>query len=455
MNIKMKITFYGGVGFVTGANFLCETEKVKFLVDCGLFQGSREADEENYKPFPYNPATVDFLFVTHAHMDHIGRIPKLVRDGFRGIIYSNPVTKSIAELMFADALSIMTMEAQNKDAPVLYEEKDIKKALSLWETFEYHQKKEFGDDFSVIGKNAGHILGSTMYEFKIGSKKIVFTGDLGNSPTPLLPDTEIISDADYLIMESVYGNKNHEPKDERDKKFESILRETINKRKTLLIPAFSLERTQVILYEINKLVESGKIPPVPVFLDSPLAIKVTKIYESVSSHFKDDVRKEISKGDDIFNFPKLKSTARADESQNIMKTSNPKVIIAGSGMSSGGRVISHEMHFLPDPKATVLLIGYQSVGTLGRRIEERNKEVMIKGVLVPVRASVEKIEGYSSHKDSDGLVGFVEDTEKTVKKVFVVMGEPKAGTFLTQRLRDELGVDAVYPEKGQSYELSL
>lgn len=452
---KLNVTFYGGVGSVTGANFLCESSDLKFLVDCGLFQGSDEASAENRKDFLYNPATISFLFVTHAHMDHIGRIPKLVRDGFRGVIYSNPVTKSIAEVMFVDALNVMTNDARESGEDPLYSEVDIHKTLSLWKTIDYHQKMNFSEGWQVYTKDAGHILGSTIYEFTHNGQTIVFTGDLGNSPAPLLRDTEDVPGAEYVVMESVYGDRNHESKDERDKKFESILKGVVDQGRTLVIPAFSLERTQVILYEINKLVEAGKLPAVPVFLDSPLAIKITEIYERVSSYYNPVVRKEISGGDDIFNFKKLTSTARVEESKKIDKVSPPKIIIAGSGMSNGGRVVHHEILHLPDPKATILLVGYQALGTLGRQLQDGQKEVSIKGIRVPVKAKIEMIEGYSSHKDSDGLLDFIGGAEDTLKKVFVVMGEPKAGMFLAQRIYDNLNVEAIYPEKGKMYSLDM
>lgn len=310
-------------------------------------------------------------------------------------------------------------------------------------------------------KDAGHILGSSMYEFTYSSanssqakKRIVFTGDSGNSPTPLLKDTEDITDADYLIVDSVYGDRNHEDKDERDEKFRRIVKETIERNGALVIPAFSVERTQVILYELNNLVEDKKIPSVPIFLDSPLGEKVTQIYSRHIKNFNHGVQSEIKAGDNIFNFPKLNITHGSRDSMEIVKTANPKIIIAGSGMSTGGRVVWHEMNFLPDPNSTILLMGYQALGTLGRRIQDKPKEVEIKGQMIPINAKIEMISGYSSHKDSDGIVNMVEKTAQSLKKTFVVMGEPKSSTFLAQRLRDELDVDAIYPERGIPYNLN-
>lgn len=454
---KLSITFWSGVGTVTGANFMLEGEKTKLLVDCGLVQGTPEAGEENQKPFPYDPKTVDYLFITHAHMDHIGRVCKLVKDGFRGTIFSTPETKELSEVMFQDALKVMDMKSKEvtvePKAPPLYGPNDLSLAMMQWKVIPYHQETKIDDEFSVYLKDAGHILGSSMYEFSYDGKKIVFTGDSGNSPAPLLKDTEDVADADYLVVDSVYGDRNHEPKDERDARFRQIVLDTINNKGTLVIPAFSIERTQVVLYELNNLIEDKKIPSVPVFLDSPLGLKVTEIYSRTSRDFNVGVQTEIKRGDNIFSFPKLNITHGSRESQEILNTPNPKIIIAGSGMSSGGRVVWHEEHFLPDPKSTVLLMGYQAVGTLGRRIQDKPREVEINGQMIPVNARIEMISGYSSHKDSDGLVGLVEKTASKVKKVFVVMGEPKSSVYLVQRLRDELGVDAMYPERGIPYTL--
>ncbi len=452
---NLQITFWGGVGSVTGANFLLESLKTRILVDCGMLQGTPTAGEENKKPFPYDPKTIDFLFLTHAHMDHLGKVGKLVKDGFKGTIYSTPETKELSNLMMLDAIKVMDMNSQNSishEEP-LYGIEDVNKALSLWKGIPYHELTQVGEDFSVFLKDAGHILGSSMYEFTFEGKKILFTGDSGNSPTPLLKDTESIAGVDYLVMDSVYGDRNHEPKDERDTRFRQIVTETIGAGGALVIPAFSIERTQVILYELNNLVEEKKIPSVPIFLDSPLGSKVTAIYEHTSKDFNTSVQGEIKGGDDIFQFPKLTITHGSRDSQEIVNTPNPKIIIAGSGMSSGGRVVGHEIHFLPDPKSTILLMGYQAVGTLGRQIQDKPSKLEINGQMIPVRARIEMISGYSSHKDSDHLVEMVSETSSTIKKVFVVMGEPKSSLYLVQRLRNELEVDALYPERGKVYEL--
>ncbi len=456
----MKLTFYGGTGTVTGANFLLDfsdgnKNKLKILIDCGLMQGTETADSFNREPFPYNPEEIDFLIVTHAHMDHTGRIPKLVKDGFRGKILSTPPTKDIAAVLFDDAIGIMDYDSRKKGVLPLYEKKDAENALNMWEIIPYHETFGLSNGVSIYLKDSGHILGSAMVEVNDGKNKVVFTGDLGNSPSLLLNDTENITDADYIVMESVYGDRNHEPKEERRRALKEIIKNTISNKKLLIIPAFSLERTQQILYEMNTFFEYHELAQIPVFLDSPLAIKITKIYEKYCSYMNKAVCDAIKGGDDVFSFPRLKSTALSRDSEKIDITKNPKIIIAGSGMSSGGRIIHHEHNHVGDKNAVILLIGYQSVGTLGRQLEDGAKIVNIYGEDMPVRATVSKIEGYSSHKDSDHLVEFVETANQggTLKKVFTVMGEPKASLFLVQKLNDELDVNAEYPEYGEAIEL--
>ena len=461
------LTFWGGVGTVTGANFLLKRNGVNILVDCGLLQGVSGSGEKNHEQFPYDPASIDFLFITHAHIDHIGKVPKLVKDGFRGTIYSTRETKEISVFMFDDAIKLLrhagessSISANNTPHLPLYEKTDVDLALSLWKEIPYHEKREFTPGLSVELLDAGHILGSAMIKIlnkgvEGKSKNIVFTGDLGNSPAPIIKDTEFITDANYLVVDSVYGDRNHESKDERDKHFEKIVRESIEKKGTLVIPAFSLDRTQILLYELNNLIEEGKIPSVPVFLDSPLGIKLTAVYKNSSKFFNSTVQQEIREGDDIFDFPKLKTAFTFENSMMIEKTNGPKIVIAGSGMSNGGRVTRHEMTYLPDPNSTILLTGYQSIGTMGRMLQEGAPEVEINGTKVPVRARIEMISGYSAHKDSDSIVDFVERTRDSLEQVFVVMGEPKSSLFLTQRLRDYLDVPAMYPERGKEYVIEL
>ena len=449
---NLKLSFYGGTGVVTGANFLLESDNEKNLIDCGLFQGNRITERKNRDPFPYNPSFIDFLFITHAHLDHIGRIPKLVKEGFRGRIYSTPATKDLAELIMRDSMGIMKKEAKWNNEDVFYSAEDIDKAMELWETASYNKDIDT-KSFKIKFKNSGHILGSAMIEIYYNGKKIVFTGDLGNSPAPLLNDSEIVDDADYLIMESVYGDRNHEHFLERTEKLKRIIKETMKIGGVLMIPVFSIERTQILLYELNNLIEKGIISNIPVFLDSPMAIKATMIYKKYEKLFNQNVKDIIKSGDDIFNFPCLKFTLETSESKAINDVENPKIIIAGSGMSNGGRIVHHEKRYLSDPKSTLLIVGYQSINTLGRKIQDGATNVKIFGENVPIRAKIENIRGYSAHADSDDLVDFVKNTKKKVKKVFLTMGEPRVSNVLANRLYKELNVDAVVPQEGEQTEL--
>lgn len=452
MEKTAKVTFCGGTGSVTGANFLLEVEDKKFLIDCGLTQGFNLADNINWDPFPYDAKKIDILFITHAHVDHLGRIPKLISEGFAGKIYSTKPTKALALPMLLDTAGILS---KNIDLGLdkIYSEENVKTSLSLWEGFDYHQVLKLLPNLEVSFLNAGHILGSAMVRFVYNGKVILFTGDLGNSPSMILPDTEKITDVDYLIMESVYGDRNHESRDSRRKFLEETIEDNYKRKGTLVIPTFSLERSQELLFELNTLVENNRIPVMPIFLDSPLAIHLTEVFKQFKSYLNEDAQRAMKSDKYLFDFPGLHNTLKSEESKLIRDVPNPKIVIAGSGMSTGGRIVHHERHYLPDPNNTLLLTGYQVVGSPGRLIQEGLKTVHITGEDVPIRAHIVTILGYSGHKDSDGLLGFVENTADTVKKVFVVMGEPKSAMFLVQKLRDNLGVSASAPELGSSVTL--
>ncbi|MCD5382425.1 MAG: MBL fold metallo-hydrolase [Candidatus Pacebacteria bacterium] len=445
-----KITFFGGVGSVTGSNFMLETDTARVLVDCGLIQGDRFAIAQNADDFQYDPSTVDVLCVTHAHADHIGRIPKLVRDGFRGTIYSTTATLDVTALMLRDAYKVMTYEAERYGTERIYESKDIDAALALWKTVEYHEQVTISDDMTAVFTDAGHILGSAMVTFTRNGKTFTFTGDIGNVPQPLLNPPEVPEGYDYLLMESVYGDRLHEEVAERTELLQMYIENTSKKNGTLIIPAFSLERTQGMLFEINNLFEQGVVEPIPVFLDSPLAISVTDVYRRHTAYLKDAVQEQIAAGDDIFDFPKLSFTRTVKDSSEITKVKGAKIIIAGSGMSHGGRILGHEKRYLEDPTTTLLLVGYQSVGSLGRLLHDGAKKVRIDGTDVKVRAKIARIRGYSGHADRDQLVDLVAKGSGKAKQVFVAMGEERSSLFLVQRLRDYLGLNAVAPSQDEA-----
>lgn len=450
-----QIGFYGGVGSVTGANFLLDTGAQKILIDCGLVQGSAFSQKENAAVFPYDVESINMLFVTHAHADHIGRIPKLVKDGFRGTIWSTPPTRALAEVMLADAYAVMVMESRSTGVPVLYEKGDIDAALALWKTKPYGESLELQDGVSVSFSSAGHILGSALVTFERDGKKLVFTGDIGNVPQPLLDAPQYPTGVSFLVMESVYGDRLHEGVEERSEILLSEIQRTIKTKGVLIIPAFSLERTQAMLYEINNFVEQKRIDPIPVFLDSPLAITVTELYRTYEEYLKKDIQDQIRGGDDIFDFPKLSFTRTVASSHEIESVPGPKIIIAGSGMSHGGRIRSHERLYLDDANTTLLLVGYQTVGSVGRLLQDGAKSITIDGDKIKVRARVEMIRGYSGHADRDQLIDFAAHTGETLEQVFVAMGEEKASLFLVQRLRDYLDVKAEAPEAGAVREINF
>lgn len=444
------LTFHGGAGTVTGANFLLNSGKKKILVDCGIHEREQMCDPKNYGAFPYDPETIDALFITHAHADHIGRVPKLVRDGFKGVIYSTPATKELSGLMFDDALNIMRQEAISRNCGMLYEKEDVLRTFSLWQGREYHEPFNIGDSQAEF-LDAGHILGSAMVKLTQGGRTIVFTGDLGNSPEPLLNDAESPEGANFLVMESVYGDRVHEGKAERQERLQQAINETHERKGVLLIPSFSLERTQILLFEIFKMVETGGLPKISVYLDSPLAIRLTDVFRRYENLMNPSARGYFSKGADPFDFPGLTLTTDMEESNRIHKSPNPKIIIAGAGMSHGGRIRRHEKHYLGDKHTTILFVGYQAPGSLGRRIQEGEKRLEIEGEYITVRAHIETITGYSGHKDRDELLEFASQAGDTLEKAFVTMGEPKASLFLAQRLKDYLDVEAIVPEAGQTF----
>ncbi|PIQ91519.1 MAG: hypothetical protein COV70_03290 [Parcubacteria group bacterium CG11_big_fil_rev_8_21_14_0_20_39_22] len=455
---KPSITFYSGADTVTSANFMLTVGEVKILVDCGLLQGEKFAEDKNKKPFDYDPKLVKTLLVTHAHLDHIGRIPKLVKEGFKGEIVSTEATKQITSLMFDDAIKIMSYERE-KGEDFLYDKEDVERALSIWKTVGYYEPYDISDSIRVTAFNAGHILGSSMYKIEFpgvnGEKRsVIFSGDLGNSPSPLLPDTDSFPNSDYLVVESVYGDRDHEEKSLRKQKLADIVNKVVKKKGTLLIPAFSIEKTQVLLYELNELIENKVIKgEVSVFLDSPLAIAVTDIYRKMDHHFKAVVRDDIKSGDRIFEFPGFSVTPHIKDSKDIEKVPSPKIIIAGSGMSSGGRIVGHEKRYLNDKNNTILFVGYQAAGSLGRKIQEGTSPVVIDDEKVDVRASIETITGYSSHKDGSSILSLIESVPTPFKKVFVVLGEPKSSLFLVQRIKDYLDIDAIHPSDGEEFVL--
>ncbi len=452
----MRLSFYGGAGKVTGSNFLIEGARGKVLVDCGIEQGADFVEGHIYEPFPYDVTKIDALVLTHAHLDHVGRIPKLVRDGFRGKIYMTPPTKDLAELILRDSVGILYDEARWHNKAPLYEEQDVDRTFSLIETLDYRTEKEIAPGLSAYLRNVGHILGSASVRIKDEEGvTVALTGDIGNSPSPLLPNWEPVPDADALVMESVYGDRNHPSQQARTEILVEVLKRAIARGGTILIPAFSLERTQLMLYELSNFFAEGSLQKVPVFLDSPLAIRVTAVYEKWGlTYFKPETEDEMKREGSIFEFPFLKQTLSRDDSMAIEKVPGPKIIIAGAGMSHGGRIGRWEARYLPDPSSTLIIVGYQAPGTPGRRMMEGASNVRLGGIEIQVKAKVENLGGWSAHADRDELLKFAEASLPRPKVIFTAIGEPKAERFLAQRIHDYLGGNAIVPELGQTWEIT-
>jgi len=449
-----KLSFFGAAGEVTGSCFLLENEKTKILIDCGLFQCPKFCDIRSHDPFPFDPKSIDALFVTHAHVDHTGRIPKFVKEGFRGKIYSTHPTKDLAELMLKDSVSVMAKEAEREGGEVPYAEEDISRVMSFWEGKNYHETIKIdppAGGFAVTFYDAGHVLGSAMILVETGGKKILFSGDLGNPTNPLLNGFEKVSGAEVLVLESTYGDREHEGIEEKKLLLERAIEKSIVRGGVLMIPAFSLEKTQELLWEISDMLRKKEVPNVQIFLDSPLAIRATEVYQKYYSYLnKAYVDK---KSFSFLNFPQVHVALTTDESKKINGAPSPKIIIAGSGMSTGGRILHHERRYLQDPKSTILFIGYQAPGSLGRRIQDGADEVALFGEKVPVRCSKETIYGYSAHPDYAALFEFVREKSDTLKKIYTTHGEPKSSLALVQKLRDYLGIPAYAPKYGESVEI--
>ncbi len=422
------------------------------MVDCGLHQGGHYADQENFEQFAYDPKEVSAVFITHSHLDHIGRLPSLVLAGFKGTIYSTGATKDFAELMLIDSEHLLSKEAEREGKPPLYTDADIAKVMELWKGLKYHEVVNV-EGFKVELYDAGHILGSAIIHVEAEGKTVVFSGDLGNTPAMIIKPTEKIPFADYCLIESTYGDRIHENVDGRKQMLEDALTQTVAAGGTLMIPTFAMERTQELLYHIHQMFEEGKLPKVPIFIDSPLAIKLTAVYKKHAEYFNKETQDILKTGEDIMNFPGLQMTLSTEQSKAINDVPPPKVIIAGSGMSNGGRILHHELRYLPDPKSEIIFVGYQAVGSMGRQLLEGATEVKIFGETVQVNCKRINIPGYSAHADQPHLLDWLSSMKGSLKKVFVVQGEQTSGEILAHKIIDGFGIAAEVPHKNESVTL--
>ena len=473
----MKITFLGATKIVTGSNFLVEAAGKKFLVDCGLYQGKAELEEQNYREFDYNPAEIDFMLLTHAHIDHSGRIPKLYNDGFKGPIYAHKATCDLCQIMLPDSGHIQEMEAEwknkkrlRKGQPTrgpLYTAEDALKCMEIFVPVKYDEIIQVSEDIYVRFNDAGHMLGSSTIEIwaKENGKetKAVFSGDLGNNDIPLLSEPTMIDNCDYLVMESTYGSRLHIRNDQKAELFLKIVSETIDNGGTVVIPSFAVGRTQEILYEINKIKENRHdeeflreyrtLMKVPVYVDSPLAISATQVFKENMDLFEDEVKEEMERGNNPLEFPGLKFTQTADESKALNESDEPSIIISASGMCDVGRIKHHLKHNIWNPKSTILFVGYQAPGTLGYEIVNGAKKVTIFGEEFAVNARIEYIEGYSGHADQEWLMNFVYSFYNKPKHIFLVHGEEESQEVLRNKILENTGIGVTIPEYGETYQL--
>ena len=450
----MKVHFFGAAREVTGTCYLVETGSHKILVDCGVFQGGEGDGERNRLPFPFQPSEIDAVFVTHPHMDHVGRVPQLVRRGYRGPVFCTAPAAELAKLMWKDMLAVMQDEEKRMHVPPLYDEDDVRKAGDRLQAVEYGRETVIcAGAFRAVFHDAGHGLGSAFIEFRAEGRTIIFSGDLGNDDVPILRPTARRPKCDALVIESTYGDRLHENLETRTSVLRDLVKETVAKKGVLMIPTFAIERTQELMLTLHRLAEKKEIPRVPVFLDSPLAIDATHVYEEYTRYFNDKAEGEFLSGHQLFNLPGFVATKTVDMSKKINDVLPPKIILAGSGMMTGGRILHHLVRYLPDPHSTLLIVGYQASGTIGRRLYEGAKLVRIHGQDVHVNATVKSIGAWSAHADQAKLLRWVTEGEGKPEVIFVTHGEENAADTLARKFRRDLRIDAYVPAPGQVFDL--
>jgi len=462
----MEIKIFGAGKEVTGSCYGVFTKESKILVDCGFFQGSKDMERKNYEDFSFNPKDFSCLILTHAHLDHCGRIPKLVKFGFRGKIYATPATKDLARIIMNDAAKIAAEDTEHENKhrleqglparKPLYNYIDVNNAMKLFVTFDYDQDMKISKD--IIGRftDAGHILGAASLQLQVKESKkatlVVFSGDLGQQNAVLVKNTEPIEKADYVFMEATYGDRVHPPIDERKKELLRIIKETYKRGGKLMIPAFAVERAQEMLYYIGEFMEQGIIPEMPVYLDSPMAAKATEVFSKYYDYYNDEIKNAIKERGNPFDFQQLIKTETVDESKKINAVTRPCIIIAGNGMCTAGRIKHHIRNNINNPKNTLLFIGYQVQGTLGYWLKKGEKRVKLLGVEVDVKSKIEAIDGFSAHADSVELFKWVKNFKQKPKKIFIIHSETDESTAFSKKLKKE-GYETYIPALEESVKL--
>jgi metallo-beta-lactamase family protein len=461
-NMRLKLTFCGGVQGVTGSRYLIETNNTRFLVDCGLYQ-ERQYLQRNWAPFIIPPNNLDFILLTHAHLDHCGLIPKLVKEGFNKPIYCTPATAEIAEIALIDAAKLQVedvefkkrrheREARKSPYPEipLYTLDDAKASLSLLTPYDYEKPVFAGDGIEVTFHDAGHILGSAMIKVKIKQgdeeRSVVFSGDIGRWERPILNDPTLFEEADYVLVESTYGDRTLANTEESASVLANVINTTMQTGGNIVIPSFALERAQEVLYHLNQLLMKDIIPHVIVFVDSPMAVSVTDVFEHHPDLFDKEMLELINQGNSPFNFKGLHLVRTIDESKAINRISGTVIIIAGSGMCTGGRIKHHLVANISRAESTILFVGYQAEGTLGRQIVDGATKVRILGQNYTVNARIAQLNGFSSHADQTQLLKWLSGFKKPPKRLFVTHGEANAAKLFANLVRDKMNWQVALPD---------
>ena len=469
---KMKIKFLGAALSVTGSCHLVTTDHCKFLLDCGLFQGSEALEELNYQEFDFNPAEIDFLLLSHAHVDHCGRIPLLVKQGFKGSIYCTGATAEIADIMLQDSGNIHEMDAKwtnkriarsgQRQVHPLYTQEDAARCSQYFFPVAYGQTFEINPQIKIRLNEAGHILGAAIIEIWVDddgkSTKLVYSGDIGAVNQRMLNDPALIETADYLIMETTYGDRTHETQQESGKRFLDIIFKTVARGGTVVVPAFALGRTQDLIHELELFYENhelhqNELDKIKVYVDSPLATDATEIFRKNAHYFNDKIKERIKKGDELFYFRNLNFTKSIDQSKALNDNAAPKVIISSSGMADAGRVQHHLKHYLWKPKSSIVFAGYQAEGTTGRAIISGEKYVRILRERIRVNAEIYFLEGFSAHADKNDLLKWLSGFKEKPKKIFLVHGEEEAKKSFAKTAKSILGFDCTVVEDVSEYRL--
>jgi metallo-beta-lactamase family protein len=457
----MKLQFLGAAGTVTGSKFYLTESNHKVLVDAGMFQGRKQLRQKNWEPLPLDPADLSAVVLTHAHIDHTGYLPRLGRDGLASPVHCTWGTRDLAKILLPDAARLQEEEAnyrnrkrksKHKPALPLFSIVDAEQVLGRLEGHRYDSAFQPVEGWNATFRDAGHILGSAWLDLKVGDKRIVFSGDLGRTGAPILRDpVPPKGSCDVLLLESTYGDRDHADNDQHDS-LADIVMEVANRKGTLVIPAFAVERTQEVLYLLEELIRRQDIPKLPVFIDSPMAIKATRLFGEYHEYYDEEATALVRRGEKVLSYRNLSLTESVAQSKAIRKVPAPKIVISASGMATGGRILHHLRNYLPDAKNHVLMVGYQSVGTRGWRLLNGDEKVKIFGEYVHVRAGVSKLEGFSGHADHSGILDWCDGFEKPPGVTYLVHGEPDSLEAQAKALR-ERGWNVVIPEYGEEFQL--